>query len=161
MSKKNAVVTIYNTHTKAEAAIKDFQKAGFDMKKLSIVGKDGKDYYTEEDVAGYYTTGDRMKYWGKLGAFWGGLWGFLFGAGFFLIPGFGPIVAAGPLVPGIVGAIDGTVAMDGFSALGAGLYSIGISQDNIIKYETAIKSGKYLLIANGTVDEIADQGNCR
>ena len=42
------------------------------MKMLSIVGKD---YHTEEHVVGYYTTGDRMLYWGKPGAFWGGFWG--------------------------------------------------------------------------------------
>jgi len=152
MSKKNAVVAIYNTHTKAEAAIKEFQKVGFDLRKLSIVGKD---YHTEEQVAGYYTTGDRMKYWGKLGAFWGGLWGFLFGAGVFLIPGLGPIVAAGPLVSWIVGALEGAVVVGGLSALGAGLYSIGIPPDKIVKFETAVKSGKYLLIAHGTVDDIA------
>jgi hypothetical protein len=39
-----------------------------------------------------------MKYWGKQGAFWGGLWGMLFGAAFFAIPGLGPILVAGPLV---------------------------------------------------------------
>jgi len=39
--------------------------------------------------------------------------------------------------------------------IGAGLYNIGIPHDNIIKYETAVKSGKYLLIAHSTVDEIA------
>ena len=36
------------------------------MKKLSIVGKD---YHTDEHVVGYYNTGDRMMYWGKLGLF--------------------------------------------------------------------------------------------
>lgn len=41
------------------------------MKKLSIVRKA---YYTEEEVVGYYTTGDRMKKWGKMGAAWGGFW---------------------------------------------------------------------------------------
>ena len=68
MSKKKAMVAIYATHTEAESAVKELQKAGFDMKKLSIVGKD---YHSEEHVVGYYNTGDRMKYWGKLGAFLG------------------------------------------------------------------------------------------
>jgi hypothetical protein len=31
-----------------------------------------------------------------MGAFWGGLWGLLFGAAFFAIPGIGPVVIAGP-----------------------------------------------------------------
>jgi hypothetical protein len=36
----------------------------------------GKGYHTDEQVVGYYNTGDRMKVWGKNGAFWGGFWGF-------------------------------------------------------------------------------------
>ena len=70
MKQKNAVVGIYDTHDKAEEAVKQLEKSGFDMKKLSIVGKD---YHTENHVVGYYNAGDRMKYWGKLGAFWGGI----------------------------------------------------------------------------------------
>ena len=66
LQEKKAVVAIYDTHTEAEAAIRDLQKMGFDMTKLSIVGKD---YHTDEEVVGYYTTGDRMKSWGKSGAF--------------------------------------------------------------------------------------------
>ena len=41
----------------------------------SLGQNSGKDYQTEEHVVGYYKTGDRMMYWGKLGAFWGGFGG--------------------------------------------------------------------------------------
>jgi len=37
-----------------------------------------------------------MMYWGKMGAFWGGFWGLLFGSAFFAIPGVGPVLVAGP-----------------------------------------------------------------
>jgi hypothetical protein len=50
----------------AEAAVKDLQKAGFGRKKLSILGKE---YHTEKRVIGYDSAGERMKYWGKMGAF--------------------------------------------------------------------------------------------
>lgn len=53
------------------------------MNKLSIVGKD---YHPEEHVVGYYNASDRMAVWGKLGAFWGGFWGLLFGSAMFVIP---------------------------------------------------------------------------
>jgi hypothetical protein len=43
----------------------------------------------------------------------------------------------------------------GLSALGAGLYSIGIPKDSVVKYETALKSDKFLLLAHGTADEVA------
>jgi uncharacterized membrane protein len=151
MLETNSVVAIYGTHAQAEEAVKELQRSGFDMKKMSIVGKD---YHTDENVVGYYNAGDRMKYWGKQGAFWGGLWGMLFGA-FFIIPGLGPILVAGPLVAWIVGALEGAVVVGGLSALGAGLYSIGIPKDSVVEYETALKANKFLLVAHGTVGEVA------
>ena len=150
-SQKTAVVAVYNTHKEAEDAVRDLQRSGVDMKTLSIVGKD---YQTEEDVVGYYNTGDRMKAWGKTGAFWGGLWGLMFGSAFFLIPGIGPLLAAGPIVGWIVGALEAAVMVGGLSALGAGLYSIGIPKDSILEYETQIKTGKYVVIAHGSPEDV-------
>jgi hypothetical protein len=63
MIKNNAVVAIYKSHIEAEAAVKELQHSVFDMKKLSIVGRD---FHTDENVVGYYNAGDRMRYWGKL-----------------------------------------------------------------------------------------------
>lgn len=151
MSEMNSVVAIYGTHTQAEEAVKELQRSGFDMKKMSIVGKD---YHSDEHVVGYYNTGDRMMYWGKMGAFWGGLWGMLFGAAFFVIPGLGPILVAGPLVAWIIGALEGAVVVGGLSALGAGLYSTGIPKNSVVEYETALKADKFLLLAHGTTDEV-------
>src|SRR5208337_2777435 len=151
MADTDSVVAIYTNHTDAEEGIKELQKSGFDMKKLSIIGKD---YHTEEHVVGYYNTGDRMKYWGKLGAFWGGFWGLLFGSAFFWVPGIGQLLVAGPLVMWIVGALEGAVVTGGLTALGAGLYSIGIPKNSILQYETQVKNGKLLLVAHGTPDEV-------
>ena len=150
-SEKTAIIAVYNTHTEAEEAVRDLQRSGYDMRKLSIVGKD---YQKEEEVVGYYTTGDRMKSWGATGAFWGGLWSLMFGSAFFLIPGIGPLLAAGPIVGWIIGALEGAAVIGGLSALGAGLVSIGIPKDSIIQYETEIKAGKYVVIAHGSAEEV-------
>jgi uncharacterized membrane protein len=152
MARNNAVVAIYKSHIEAEAAVKELQQSGFDMKKLSIVGRD---YHTDENVVGYYNAGDRMKYWGKTGAFWGGIWGLLFGSAFFFVPGVGPLVMAGPIVGWIVGALEGAVVVGGLSAIGAGLYSLGIPNDSILRYETALTTGKFVLIAHGSAEETA------
>jgi hypothetical protein len=53
----NSVVAIYKSHAEAEAAVKELQHSGFDMKRLSIVGRD---QHTDEHVVGYYNAGDRM-----------------------------------------------------------------------------------------------------
>ena len=152
MAEHNAVIGIFDSHIKAEASIKELQRAGFDMKKLSIVGKD---YHTEEHVVGYYNAGDRMKVWGKLGAFWGGFWGLLFGSALFFVPGIGPLIVFGPLVGWIVAGLEGAVVVGGLGAVAAALYSIGIPRNSSVKYETALKSDKFLVIAHGSSDEVA------
>lgn len=144
--KSNAIVAIYPSHADAEEAVKRLDRAKFDLRKLSIVGRD---YQTDEHVVGFYNAGDRMEYWGKLGAFWGGIWGLLFGSALFLIPGIGPLVVAGPLVTWIVGALEGALVVGGLSALGAGLYGLGVPKDSILRYETALKVGKFLVIVHG------------
>jgi hypothetical protein len=89
-----------------------------------------------DHVVGYYNVLDRMKVWGKTGAFWDGLWGLLFGSAFFWIPGLGPLLVAGPLVSWFVGALQGAIVVGGLSTIGAGLYSLGIPKDSILRYET-------------------------
>src|ERR1700689_3989591 len=151
-SDPNLVIAVYETHPEAEAAVMKLQREGFDMKKLSVVGKD---YHTEEQVVGYYNAGDRMKYWGKWGALWCGFWGLLFGAAFFWVPAIGPVLVGGPLAAWIVAGLEDAVVVGGFSAIGAGLYSIGIPRDSIVAYEAAIKAGQYLVVAHGTSAEAA------
>jgi hypothetical protein len=118
---QNSVVAVYDQHSAAENAIKELRGGGFDIKKLAVVGRD---YQTESDVVGFYNTGDRMKYWGKWGAFWAGLWGLLLGAAFLIIRGIDPVVAAGSVVSYIIAALEGAVVVGGISAPGAGLFSM-------------------------------------
>lgn len=152
MPNLDAVVAVYATHTDAEAAVKELRRAGIDMHALSIVGRDP---HSEERVVGYYNAGDRMKYWGTTGAFWGSLWGLLLGSAFFAIPGIGPVLVAGPLVAWVVGALEGAVVLGSLSAIGAGLYSVGIPKDSIVRYELALKTDRFLLMAHGTATEVA------
>jgi uncharacterized membrane protein len=151
MSETNAVVAVYETHAGAEEAIKELQRSGIDLHTLSIIGKDT---HTDEHVVGYYNAGDRMKYWGKTGAFWGGFWGLLFGSAFFAIPGIGPVLVAGPVVAWIVGALEGAAVVGGLSAVGAGLYSMGIPKNSVLQYELALKTDQFLLMVHGTAKEV-------
>lgn len=151
MSNDNAVIAVFDSHERAEEIVKDLQRSGFDMKKLSIVGKG---YHSEEQPVGFYTTGERVKYWGGTGALWGGLWGLLFSAAFFWVPGIGPLAVGGPLVAALVGALEGAVVVGGVSALGAALYSLGVPRESIIQYETALKADNFLVIAHGDAAEV-------
>ena len=155
MAENNTLVRVYGPHPETEATIKELQRSGFDINKLSIVGKD---YHIAGHVIGCYNAGDRMKVWCQLAGFWGGLSGLLFGSAFLLIPGIGSVIVFGPLVSWIVRALEGAVIAGGLSALGAGLHSIGVPKNSIMEYETALACDKFLVIAHGTADEMARPG---
>lgn len=148
---QNTAVGIFDAHERAEDAIRQLQHAGYDMTKLSIIGKD---YHTEEHVVGYYNTGDRMKVWGKLGAFWGGLMGLLFGSAFLIIPGVGHVFLLGPVVSWLAEGLTGAALGGGVSALGAALFGAGIPKDSVLRYEVAVRANQFLVLAHGTMDEV-------
>lgn len=150
MDKINALSYIFNTHTEAEDAIHLLSRTGFDLKKLSLVGKGS---HSEQYPVGFYTTEDRIKSWGGTGAFWGGIWGLLFAPAVFILPGVGLLAFAGPLTAMLVSALEGAVVVGGVSALGAALAQIGVPDDEVIKYETALKVDKFVLIVHGNAVE--------
>ena len=150
MEKKETPCYVFKTHAEAEDAIRALGKSGFDMKKLSLVGKG---YHSEEHPVGFYTVGDRMKAWGKTGAFWGAVWSLLFGPAVFFLPGFGLIAMAGPIVTVLVGALEGAAVVGGASALGAALMQIGIPKDQVIRYEAAVKEDEYVLMVHGGAED--------
>lgn len=150
MDKDNLPVYVFNTHVEAEEAVKALSKSGYDVKKLSIIGKG---YHTEEKPIGFYTMGDRIKSWGGMGAFWGGIWGLLIAPAVFFLPGFGLVALAGPVVAALVAALEGAVLVGGVSAIGAALMQIGVPKDQVMKYETALKVDKYILMVHGSVEE--------
>jgi len=152
MTTLNSSFFVFDTHTAAEKAIRTLSHAGFDMKKLSLVGKG---YHSEEKPMGFYTTGDRIKVWGGTGAFWGGIWGLLLAPAVFVLPGLGLVGMAGPFVATLVGALEGAVVVGGLSALGAALTQIGMPKDQVIKYEAALKVDKYLLVVHGSAEDQA------
>jgi hypothetical protein len=143
---------VFNTHAEADGAIRSLSKSGFDVKKLSLVGKG---YHSEEHPIGFYTVGDRIRAWGGTGAFWGGIWGLLIAPAVFFLPGFGLIAMAGPVVSALLGALEGAAVVGGLSALGAALSTVGVPKNQVIKYETAVKADKYVLIVHGGAEEAA------
>ena len=127
-------------------------RAGFDVKKLSLIGKG---CHTEEHPVGFYTAGDRIKSWSSAGAFWGSIWGLLIAPAVFFLPGIGLLAMAGPVVTTLVGALEGAVVVGGLSALGAALTQVGVPKDQVIKYETALKVDKYVLMVHGSAEDLA------
>lgn len=147
LSEQDPVAAIFEFPNQVEAVIRKIEESGFDLKKLSIVGKD---YHTVEPPIGYYTIADRLIYQGKLLAFWSRLWKKLIDSASFFVPGVGPLLVAGPVGTRIDGVLEDAAMMGRMSALGIALVSIGIPKDSIRQYEENVKDGNFLLILHGT-----------
>ncbi len=152
METPDTVIAVFSNHQAAEGALKELAASGFEMKNLSLVGKG---YHTDEKVVGFYNMGDRVKFWGVRGAFWGGFWGLFFGGLFMTIPVVGHVIVLGYLAAMVISGIETAAVVGGLSALGAALYSIGVPKDSVLQYETAVKSDNFLVMAHGAAAEIA------
>jgi len=71
------------------------------------------------------------------------------------VPVIGNVVVLGYLASAIIAAIDDALVVGVFSALGAAIYSIGVPKDSVIQYEEAVKADGFLIMAHGTIDEVA------
>ncbi len=120
------------------------------MRQLSIIGRDCR---IGKGVLGYYSSGGQTRYCGETGAFWGGVWAQLTDSAFFAIPGLGPVLAAGPLVAWIAGALEGAEAIQGLSAVGAGLCRFRIPKNSVLWMETALRADNLLIVAHGGASE--------
>lgn len=150
MSHANAVIAVFHSHRSAERAFRALEESGYEMHKLSMIGKGA---YTNQHVVGCYNISGRMKFWGQHSAFWESLWGTLSGSAAFMLPGFGPILAAGPLVAELVAKMEGAAALHSGGAIGNALASMGISENNLAPYEADLKIGKLLMIVQGTYED--------
>jgi hypothetical protein len=146
----NAVVAVYGSHESAETAVKRLADANIPMKEISIIGKG---YHSDEKVIGFYNAGDRIKFWGKYGAFWGGMWGIMMGGLFVTVPVIGPVVILGNFAAMVLSGIEGAIVVGGLSALGGAFFSMGIPKDTVLHYEQAVKADGFLVLVQGTAEE--------
>jgi len=94
-----------------------------------------------------------MKYWGGVGAFWGGS-GDYFSDRVVLHTRTRTDSCRRPNRSVDCSWPRSAVVLGGVSAIGAGLVSIGIPKDSVLKYDVALKTDKYVLVVHGTPDEV-------
>lgn len=150
MDNPDTIIATFEDHNGAEGAIKKLTAGGLAMKQLTVIGKG---YHTEENVVGFYNVGDRVRFWGTRGAFWGGLWGLFFGGLFMSIPVVGHVVVLGYLASMVFSGVETAAVAGSLSALGAAMFSIGIPKNSVIQYETALKADNFLVMVHGTPEE--------
>ena len=148
---EQSVIGTYDKMEAAENAIRALDRGGFPIKQVSIIGQD---LQSERDVHGFVTTGDVAKSGAGVGAWVGGIFGLLVGAAVLFVPGFGPLIVAGPVAAWLLGGIEGAIVGAAGGGILGGLIGLGVSRDHVVKYEEEVKAGHYLLVAHGSAEEV-------
>jgi hypothetical protein len=162
------LTAVYDDEAKAQRTIEELRDRGVALDMLSVLGRV---HPSGDDVLGIYYSGmgDRIGAWARQGAVWGALWGLLAGAAaMFVMPGLGPIFAAGPIVESIIAALGGGVAgaalggsLGGATMAGAAamthlattMHRMGIPQEQLDHLHQAIVDGHFVLLLREAADQ--------
>lgn len=137
------VTAMYDSFTHAQRAVQDLVDAGFNRDDISLVANDAAGEYKS------YTADGDVK--GGEGASFGAVTGALVGLGAMLIPGVGPVIAAGPLVAALTGAGLGAAAGAVTGGLTASMVDFGLDTEHAGYYAEGVRRGGALVSAR--VDE--------
>lgn len=158
---------VFSDQAAATRLVEKLIEQDFPMDRISVLHKSGGE---GDDMLGlaFTDTGERVRVWGEHGAAWGALWGLLAGAaGLFVLPGVGPLLAAGPVVEALGGAIAGAAVAGGtmagaalLSELASALHRLGIPDQDIDTLHQAIMDGQIAVILHCSPGE-AEQCHSR
>jgi hypothetical protein len=152
---------LFYSRDEAEAALRALKDDGFDMNRVNIIAKDadqvtqsaGLDTDTAHDDGNNAAEGAGAG--ATSGAVLGGITGLLIGLGTLAIPGVGPIIVAGEAATAIATTLAGAGIGAAAGGIIGGLIGLGIPEDKAKVYSDRIGSGSYLLMVNGTNDDIS------
>jgi hypothetical protein len=150
-----SVLGVYAAISEAEAAVRSLGDGGFPIQKVSIVAKHLEDI---RRVHGYVTACDVARSAAATGAWVGGIFGLLVGADFLGLPGVAPLAVAGSLAALLLGGVEGAVAGATTCGLLGWLMGLVIARKKVLKYEEALQSGRFLVIAHGTAADVKKAG---
>ncbi len=152
MSSNGGVIGVFSALEEAEQAVRRLDEHGFAIGNISIVASD---LTSEREIRGFVSTGDLARQGAGIGGWIGGIFGLLMGAALIWVPGFGPLLVAGPLAAMILAGVEGAaVGVAGGGLLG-GLIGLGVSREHVLKYEDHLRGGRYLVIAHGSPTEVS------
>lgn len=143
------VVATFSSMEYVDAALRQLAAEGIPIENMSIITQNLE---SRTDVHGFIATGDVAKTAAGWAAWLGGIFGLLTGVAFLIVPGVGPVLAAGSAATWLLAAVEGA---GGGAALGALLGAATgpfVKKQHIPKYEQSLRAGKYLLIAHGDGD---------
>jgi hypothetical protein len=143
------LVATYRTMEEVEAALRTLADEGIPVDNMSIITQNLE---STTNVHGFVSTADVAKSGAGWGAWLGGIFGLLTGVAFLIVPGVGPVLAAGSAATWLVATLEGAGGGAAVGGIIGGFFGRFVSKKHIPKYEQKLKAGKYLLMTHGDSD---------
>jgi hypothetical protein len=143
-------VAVYGDHDDAETAVADLIHSGTDPRRISIVGLG---YHLAVVPTGLELSTEPIRFWGKTGEFWGGIWAV--GSGSFYFPGLGPVVLGGAIASRVEDALSSSGPAPAESPVVRALLDLGIAADEARTLEDEIRADRCLVVVSGPEEEVA------
>jgi hypothetical protein len=147
MSKKSVLGTAKN-RTQAETIVDNLHSVGFNYDDISVI-------FLNDDTTRDFAISNQTKApegaatGAGIGGVLGGTLGLLAGLGALVIPGLGPLVAAGP----IMGALSGAAVGAAVGGIAGGLIAMGIPEYEATIYEGKVREGNVLIAIHTETSE--------
>ena len=159
VSSERRAFGVFSKRQEAEQALNELKTSGFPMDNVSMIARDAEqgeelggaqisDHIGNKDVGSATGVVGEIATESALGAV-------LVGLGSLAIPGIGPIIAAGSVATALVATVAGTgIEAAAISGLVRALADLGIPEEQARVYSDHLHRGHYLVIVDGTEDEI-------
>ncbi|OKH60070.1 hypothetical protein NIES2130_06170 [Scytonema sp. HK-05] len=162
LQRNRRAIGVFPHRRDAEAALSDLRDAGFPLSQVSLIAKDadgthniaGTGVNVNPDAAKGNKADDGAKAGAATGGALGGLGGLLVGLGALAIPGVGPVIAGGAVATALATTLAGGAIGAAAGGLAGGLVGLGIPENRAKVYSDRINRGDYLVIVDGTEDEV-------
>lgn len=141
------IVGLFHSRQQAREAVRELKNRGFSEDEISLVAREEDDENRESSQMSY--DNQNLADGTATGGAIGGLTGLLAGAGALLIPGIGPIIAAGPLAGALTGIVTGGIA--------GGLIDYGIPEEHGRHYEQELGRGKVMVAVTAESENESDK----
>ena len=159
MNKYRRSVGLFYSRDEAEKALRALKDDGFNMNRVNVIAKDADQVTKSAGVETAYDEGNNAAEGAGAGAtsgaVLGGIGGLLLGLGTLAIPGVGPIIVAGEAASTIATTLAGAGIGAAAGGIIGGLVGLGIPEDKAKIYSDRVGSGSYLVMVNGTEDDIS------
>ena len=157
---RDTVVAVYDKFETADQVIRALVADGFERSDIGVAANNATGAYNNlaTDKVTDLTTDVSGSEGGGFGAVVGGITGAVVALSAIVIPGIGPIIAAGPLVAllgGATGAVVGGAAGAVAGGVAASLMHLGIPEEEAQHYVESVRRGNAMVTVTVTNDEDA------